>query len=84
MVRIILTTLFFISIVLFPWWVTLIFACFLLISVDRPFELVVGGVGMDILYSGGGEGGIVWLATIIGILFFMLSRIIRSRLRLSS
>ena len=63
--------LFFISIFLLPWWVTLLLGVFLLV-VFESYEVVLGGAVIDLLYGAPVPffGGVSFLATAV---FLILS-----------
>jgi len=79
--RVLLTTLFFLSIFLFPWYVTVLCALTLLI-LSPGYEIIIGGLVLDFLY-----GAVVpdlfsspFSFTIFFTLMYIGSRFIKKRL----
>lgn len=80
MTRLLVALLFFISILFFPWWVSVALAL-LLVSLARAYEVVLGGILMDALF-----GATLWslppiLFTCLFTLFFFGAEYVRPRLR---
>lgn len=80
--RIFLATIFFISVFLFPWWLSASFGVVLAFRFNKFFELVFGGLFFDIFYGTGGIHPGAYHFTIGALLLLGLIEFLKTRLRL--
>ena len=73
MTRIVLSIIFFLGIFLFPWWLSALIALLLLIRYTA-YEVLLGGVLFDVLYSAGAGAffGVPYVGTLFATALFIV------------
>lgn len=69
-----------ISIILLPWWVTLLCAVAFVIFVDRYYELILFGAIYDVIYGVQTNESLMYYGTLIGIILFVISVSLKNRI----